>query len=278
MLSFSQDCQQRRRSLARLFVPSAFSIAMSTLGPYADAGPSRSTAPATHARWNDDGELPYMTPGFEGAMAGRKSRDKAKRRMMESDRRGQDDEEDWFGGSQRKNGISIRGRGSGRGTPIQRRPWPSDHGPGLKSNPSSQRDHLPFSHSHLMSPAPASAPAKGIAFGKLTLPVDSPTIGKGRKPANPALAMVNRITSSASASRNASQPNASSGSPTPGSSRSKKRRTRCEEHGRDWEGEWRASGQGGGPVMGWGKDINWEERKVKKEAAKVAGQRYTGGY
>jgi len=30
--------------------------------------------------------------------------------------------------------------------------------------------------------------------------------------------------------------------------------------------------------MGWGKDISWEERKVKKEAAKVAGQRYTGGY
>lgn len=213
-----------------------------------------------------------MSKGSQGDMARRKTREKERKRMMDRDRGApREDEDDWFNGPKRSNGLSTRGKG----TPYHKRPLNSDRRP-AQSN--TKRNHLPFSHSHLMSPAPASAPAKGIAFGKLVLPVDSPIPAKPKKPANPALAMANHAMSRDAPAGKKRLPNSSVGSPVPGSARKQKRRKQDETIGRDWENEWRASGKGGGSVVGWGKEIDREERRAKKEDLRVSGQRYTGGY
>ena len=275
MLMKNQDCQQRRGSLARLYVPSAFSIAMSSRGPFTHTVPPQATSLSTHARWTDDDELPDMTKGFQGEMAGRKTRDKERRRMMDYERGTQDDGDDWFDGPKQSKGPSIRGRESSS----QKRPKGSD---GRASRSPIKRGDLPFSHSPFMSPTPAKLPANGISFGKLALPVDSSTLDKVRRREKPAMAAVNGTKSPDTPATMMRQAASPKHHPVLGPSHANKRRKREEVSERDWELEWRASGNGGGPVIGWGKDVYREEKKAKKdakkEAAKISGQRYTGGY
>ena len=266
---------------------------MASRGPYCDSTSARSNhyddgIPSTHARWDEDEPLPYVSKGFEGAGAGKKSRDKERRRMMDRERGTRDDEADWFDRPKRgPPGLPIRGAArTGRGTRHAKRPWDPDT---RETDRGSRHDGLPFGHAHLMSSARASAPANGIKFGKLTLPDDSRPVNKSRKSGNPALAVVNRAlgrgeirptlgkngnqTESAAGSRTESP--AASGS----SSRMKKRRKgRDEERGKDWESEWRMNGNGGGNVADWGRELDREEKKAKVDKGKVSGQRYTGGY
>lgn len=276
-LTHHQDCQQRRGSFARLYVLSAFSVAMSTRGPFANTGSARSNAPPTHARWTNESELPYMSRGFEGGMAGKKTRDKDKRRMIDRERAVvHEDEDDWFGEQRRSNGYPAPRKGS----PYQKRQSDANRRPGRSDDRFGKRDHMPFSHSHLMSPAPAT-PVKGISFGKLALPVNSSPSGKGRKLGTSGSTTGDRGKGRSTPAGKAHlprRPEPPGAGPASGSTGSKKRRKTNEEKGRDWENEWRASGKGGGPVFEWGKDMDREERKMKVEATKISGQRYTGGY
>ncbi|WVF71437.1 hypothetical protein IAT40_006241 [Kwoniella sp. CBS 6097] len=128
------DCSKRRGSLARLTVPSAFSYAMSTRGPFAFSRSSRNAdlPPPTHSRFDDDDDhddyddLPFITGGyknFAGANAGKKGREKEKERMRarERDRAAlgeSDDEPSWFDGPRNNGGrgsLNIKGRGRGGG-------------------------------------------------------------------------------------------------------------------------------------------------------------------
>ena len=247
---------------------------MSTLGPYCGDGTKsfRSTEPSSHARWTEDGELPYTSIGFEGGSAGRKSREKEKRRMMNRDEESRVGDDEWFPGLRQMSGKSTRNRSTGDRIRSPLRHSLFDVG--------SKRDHLPFSHSHLMANVPASTPIKGISFGKLTPPSGSSTKIKSRYPVNPELAAFDRI------SRQSSDSSSLLGPASTSTSKAKKRRRR-EGTERDWEREWRSSGKGGGPVSEWGKEMDREEKKVRKKATGIdgrshpmgiTGQRYTGGY
>lgn len=82
------DCKQRRGSLARAAVNSAFSDHMASLGPFGDmgwrGGRSTGTPSGTHMRWDD--KLPHVASGFQGANAGQKSREKERERARQRDR------------------------------------------------------------------------------------------------------------------------------------------------------------------------------------------------
>ena len=209
-------------------------------------------------------------------MAGRRGREKDKRRMIDRDKRSRNDEDDWFDDPKRESGSSLRRRE----TSNQKNTRDDDSLPKWYTERSSkQRDHLPFSHSHLI--AAESASVKGISFGKLTLPdSDTRKPNKQEKPSHP-LEKVNRVKRRDEIEGARRQRSPLKHGSVVGASRSKSKGNKGnhhEEHERDWEREWRASGGAGGPVIGWGRDMDREERQAKKDAARVSGQRYMGGY
>ncbi|CAD6578384.1 MAG: hypothetical protein TREMPRED_002167 [Tremellales sp. Tagirdzhanova-0007] len=126
--------------------------------------------------------------------------------------------------------------------------------------------------------SPEFALAKGVTFGKLTLPDIDSRKPNQREETLHAPQKVNRVKRHDETGGTKRQHSSPKRVPSVGSSRSKTKRKHKEEHERDWEREWRASGGAGGPVIEWGKEIDREQKKAKKEAAKVSGQRYVGGY
>lgn len=264
-------------------------------------------ATPVHARWDDDDSpLPYVTPKFGGLNAGKKTADKAKRAMIdrEAGEIDEDDEDDWFNarrGEPSQRGISIRGRG--KSTPMAggRRPWDSENRPGVGKAKATGREPLPFSHSHLMASAPASSKGKGIQFGKLSLPEtpngsnnDSPTakqakkrgVGQSGNLLSRALENSSREAGSRSGSPMVKGPTSLSVPPSDssdGSSSSKKRRKKRkeanDEQDRDPESRWWESGNGGGKVTSWGRELDKSDAGLKeKKKPATSGQRYVGGY
>jgi protein AIR1/2 len=177
---------------------------MASRGPYYnDREQKPSTATPTHTRFDDDDNLPDVAPAFAGSNAGQKTREKARRAMMDREIRAASDEEDWFSNHRspastpngRGRGMGIRGRG-GRmaGTP-RNRPWDSDSRPTQGRNDPARG--MPFGHSHLMASAPASARGNRLSFQDIasgTAGSDSPTAskGKGKKGGNPARNLLER--------------------------------------------------------------------------------------
>ncbi|ORX36747.1 hypothetical protein BD324DRAFT_627024 [Kockovaella imperatae] len=310
------DCPESRVSGAKLYTPSAFSYAMQSRGPYFIPGPSgsKSMPRPTHKRWtdNDDEILPFASSAFEGANAGKRSRDKA-RQAMSSKEVEDEDGDDWFGGIGRG---GAAGGGRGRfGTP---------------RGGNRGRGGLPFGHSHLMRSdqrhrgGQNTNVANSIAFGRLSLPSgpngqssasSGGLIGKKHQGLPPSLPPKPKFSTPVqfskrhpigSSSRRHPSPAPAAG-PGPGSGsgghRDKKRKR--DSGDRDWEMEWQNSGISGGSVVGWGRDLDKEERAVKKMKGKqgpttskqgqkskaqsngkvgktgpnkTSGQKYTGGY
>ena len=281
---------------------------MARRGPYFASRamkPMNNSSPATHTRFDDDASLPGTAPGFGGSDAGRKTRDKARKSMIDREAGARSEsEEDWFSSrsnfvstpDNRGRGMSIRGRGGKmNGTP-QNRPWDSDSRPTQgRSDPARE---MPFGHSHLMASAPASVRGKGISFKEFTGDtVDSPTAakGKGKKLGNPAKNMLERAIkgshreqsspnlSQQSRSNTPSKQSSPLSSPAPSNASStdstkKKRRRKNKEDDDDLESTWWSSGKAGGNVSEWGKDMP-KHASGKKQAAKGnKGQQYMGGY
>lgn len=135
----------------------------------------------------DDFALPGTAPGFQGGNAGKRTREKATKRLQEQeDGAGVTDEDDWFGSRNRSTPMSMRGRGGGRGgtpytsrgrggyggsnTPTTR-PWQSEpRRMGNGSAPSTPQSGSPFSHAHLMGSS------NSISFGTLSTPGSSRSV------------------------------------------------------------------------------------------------------
>lgn len=395
----SQDCNQRRGSLARFAFPSAFSHLVASRGPYSLSNPnfSRSSNPNSrhpnpnlpakpnfaisslpgsstsspsstprHQRWTDtddewgrpsrssrgNDELPFLTPGFEGSHAGRKTREKQRNRLQQLEREaGEIDDNDEEGDAEADEAWLHRRK---------RKPWDSERKPSpdrtaSRSRGESRNRHdargstsgrdrelgLPFGHRHLMSSssttndradqystpsgrggkrqevAISSAPAKQhqqartIQFGKFSASTqdrlaESPTVAAangpsmstpsgpgGRRLGDGSLALVNRALggggSNKRSNRASNTENGSPASPSPlsgmdsqpstpisGSGSKKRHRERDREKDeRDWENEWRRSGKGGGPVSGWGEEMDQLEREGRRERGNGNGDNNT---
>ncbi|KAK4687579.1 hypothetical protein P7C73_g2538, partial [Tremellales sp. Uapishka_1] len=229
------DCRERRGSLARAIVDSAFSYKTVSRGPFASSSRHHQPSSRAHHRW-DDSDLPHVSKGFQGDQVGRKGRDKERARMVEresrSRQRNDEDGDNWF---DRRN----------RGHESEKRPrrQPSPPKPVPSSLP-----RKPFGHSHLMDQGPSSAPSKKVVIGKLSTPGhvahDSPSDGR-RKHGNAALELVSRAmdrNSPSTRGRNSRNSESSPLSRDPDQgSKSRKSRKREGEQGeeRDWEGDWR---------------------------------------
>lgn len=279
---------------------------MASRGPFFhDVRPkaSTSTSISTHARWDeDDQKLPFAAPEFQGGNAGKKTREKARKAMIDKEHAGDvsEEEEDWFNRHRSTStptaiptgprAMSIRGRGGKAKITPQRRPWDSDSRPTQGRNDPPRE--MPFGHSHLMASAPASARGRSLVLDKLDSPdqrTDSPSAGRstrrakrggGGEPANQLL------TRALQGARQANSPAQSSDSPMPSTgtptTRRKKRKADKEDGDEDAESKWWSSGKAGGNVAGWGKDMpsspKGEGKAGKNAGPKVKGQQYTGGY
>ena len=269
---------------------------MASRGPFHVPTPtSRILSTPTHARWDDDEELSFVKPGFGGANAGKKSRDKARRAMMdlEEGEVSDDEEEDWFNGTGERGSTFVRGNQNGRN-----KPWNSDNRPKHKNRGNGDRNGdrsaLPFSHSQLTASAPAASKGKTLSFGKITTPgrSDSPTAKRGKaKKGDSSNNLLARALQNSTRDRDKESGIDSPISTSKGGSRStkKKKRKAEKEDETDWESRWWDSGVAGGKVMGWGKGMDSGgapggsrgvgEGKVGEGKKKGAsGQRYTGGY
>jgi len=160
----------------------------------ASRGPFRrsTTRPgASHMRFDDDENdyqaLPGTAPGFQGESVGKRTREKATRRLQEQENGAEAaDEDDWFGNRNRSTPLSMRGRGGGRGgtpyggrgrggfggsnTPTNR-PWQSEPRRIVNgSAPHTPQSGSPFSHAHLMGNS------NSISFGTLSTPGSSRSV------------------------------------------------------------------------------------------------------
>ncbi|WVW83877.1 hypothetical protein I302_105899 [Kwoniella bestiolae CBS 10118] len=261
----------------------------------------------------------YKNFGGSSAGRKTREKERARQVQLERERQrgGSDDEPSWFDNSRSgRGGLNIRGRGGGGGaysTPTNRngnggrRPWDSEYrererDQSYSARSTRQRDRsrsppsrpdrrddgnrngngkMPFSHGHLMDhgPAPSSAPAKVISFGRLSEP------GQSRNNNNGAKELISRALGGGGQStptgKNRNGPQAK-GSPLvktpvveiPTSSRSGRKRkpkggNGNEDQDRDWESEWRNNGNGGGKVENWGKEL---DNATKANGIKIKGK------
>ena len=284
---------------------------MAQRGPYrfanlgrAQNSSSRSTATPTHHHFSEDEEssplvLPNESTNRPPSAPGKKTKEKAKRRLQELEAGEIDsEEEDFFanGSALRRSGSHL---GNGRfpnqaGRGGKSRPWDSEK----RGGPLERNGRTPFSHKDFMSKStPNSAPQ--MVFGKISgRDFDSPV------PQRPGPALGRKTEGGQKDTpvqrfkqQNGFRPPSPAGSASSqGSGRNKGKRQR-EDQGRDWEVEWRSKGNGGGPVTGWGKDLDREERAEKSQKtstrapngggkntpksngkAVASGQKYRGGY
>ncbi|ORY34092.1 hypothetical protein BCR39DRAFT_518431 [Naematelia encephala] len=328
------DCPRRRGSLARVTFASAFSAEVANSGPFQLAKPAK----GTHLHFDD--ELEGQTAEFAGLGAGKKGKEKAKRKLEALEREADNEEGDWFSSKRKgRNGMNESGTDEeeeeswmnrptnarilairGTATPTSLRP--QGGGRGGKPWDSTPRRH-PFSVVGL----PASVPGRRSAA--VNGDTDSPSIraskGRGGKfenginnssrtnlnfpptpisatstPTNPKVKAKNKAKRKSQLDSNSvvdislDTPVKSipQDSPIQSIGRRARKKKRAEGGGegasrgeggeRDWEGEWRRSGAGGGNVSTWGGEMDvWEKEKEKdkeKNIGKVKGQRYTGGY
>ena len=278
---------------ARLYTPSAFSYAMQSRGPFFHPSSGQVPMPkAQHTRFDDD-ETPlrFISKGFGGAEAGKKTREKARKAMQS--REEEDDPDDWFGRT-RSGGAGQRANDRTR----DRAPNKGSRFAGPSREVMGRR--LPFGHSDLM-PSQQSRQPK-IAFGKLSLPNGAAPLtpnGVGKKHQGLPPSVSPRSYGKGKSGKspvNVYHTNNHKAAEKPSLGLGGKAKKRKREEDRDWEMEWQNSGIGGGSVVGWGKDLDREDRAVKKMkggqgpptpatrgkgqrgANKAPGQRYTGSY
>lgn len=285
------------------------------MGPFGNngwrGGKSMGNPSGLHQRFDDDERLPHAER-FQGADAGRKTREKEKERQRDRERqaerdrdrqrqRDRDSEYDQYRSSRDRDPYR-RGRDADR--PILHdsyRPWDSERRPR-----SPEGRYRPWDserrRGRSRSPERRDSGPKGNVFGKMSMPptlaarisspgpADSPSIGRSRGGGNGRDSLLQRALA-ADPGRGSASPapsNASSNASGSGKMSKKARKAAAKEHAaeRDWEATWRRSGAGGGNVSSWGDDMDREERaaakddRVKAGPVKKAtkGQRYTGGY
>ena len=148
---------------------------------------------------------------------------------------------------------------------------------------------MPFGHSHLMSNKGANGrqtPARQnnqIAFGKLSIPNGGG--GKKQQGLPPTHPPKNSKVQNGRNGYAGGMSNSSANGNGKKSKAPKAKRTQDADE-RQAEMEWQNSGLRGGPVAGWGKDLDREEKAAKrvnqgshaKGKARATGQKYLGGY
>lgn len=269
---------------------------MASRGPFYQDRRSKffTVSTPTHARWDDeDHQLPYSNPGFQGGDAGKRTREKSRQAMIDRENANDvsDEEENWFNGpvtrttsGSLKPSLSIRGRGGGVKARIRPRPWDSDARPTQGRNDPPRE--MPFGHAHLMASAPA-ARGKTLSLDQLNSPdqrTDSPSAGRsggGKKSNGPPNQLLARAMQGARRAHPAQNGESSPSTPSVSASRRKTRKARDQDGDDDPESQWWSSGKAGGNVADWGKDMpsSKQGKNLKNAGAKaVKGQQYTGGY
>lgn len=241
---------------------------MASRGPYGAALSMHRHPDATHTKWVDD--LPEVDPGFAafgGASAGQRGREgkKARQRHLDRQRDRMDQAEDWFS-SRDDYDRTMRDSWRDRGPPRGPQSFRRDGGRGREQSPDRRGGSLA---SRISGP---SGSGGTFRFGNMSAPS-----GSGRN--------VN--------DNWRARPSDGRGG----------RYDRDRGEAELEERQWRASGAGGGSVVGWGEQMDSEERRMRDDRPRAGpvraggggggggrgrgggggrgqarGQRYTGGY